>query len=603
MPASGLHVISVGRLVPEKGLGTLLRAWRHVVEKVPEAHLHIVGAGPLRGALEAESCRLEIEPNVTFHGEQSDVIPYLRAADCFVLPSTVEGMSNALLEAMATGLPIVASRIGGTESLLEDRITGLLVAPDDSDDLVRGLTTVLEHPDRSAALGRQARAQMERAYGIDRVADVYMDFYGSPASARPDSADGEGRASSARPSPTIGYLLSLFPCWSETFILREILALRERGVPVRIFSLRLPSETLVQEAARDLLDEVIYPPAPWRLALGQLAWVARRPIPWLTAMGHALLEARQGGACEVAKALYTVAVAAHFCRIARRQGIDHVHAHWATYPALGARVMRALSGVPYTITAHAHDIFLPNPYLKRNIADAYRTVTISDYNRRHLLSIGAAADALTIVPCGLDLRDFAPVQRRRNDPPLIVAVGRLEPIKGFPYLLEACALLRRRGLDFVCQIVGDGSLRRELEQKIHVLGLGERVRLLGAHDIRKVREILAAADVFTLPSVRTPTGDQDGVPVALMEAMATGLPVVTTRVSGIPDLVAHDACGLVVEPADVEALANALARLLKNPTLGERLGAHARTVVGERHDIRRSVERLQSMFLEAADAC
>ncbi len=578
------RILFVGRLVPEKGLFTLLRAWSRVTEKIPAAHLDIVGSGALRMELEDEARRLEIASQVTFYGEQSDVVSYLQAADGFVLPSTVEGMSNALLEAMAMALPIVASRIAGIEGVLEDRVTGLLVTPDDPDELARALATVLQDPNGSKELGRRAHARVQEAYAIERIAEVYVQMYRRT----PPPAD-------------VGYLLSLFPCWSETFILREILALRDRGVSIQIFSLRRPSETFVQEAAKGLLDHVIYCPPLWRVTLSQLSWISRRPWRWLGAVAGAFREAAPRGAREIVKALYTVAVAAHFSGIARTQDIDHIHAHWATYPALAARIMRKLTGMRYTFTAHAHDIFLPNPYLKGNIAHAHRIVTISEYNRRRLLSAGAKHDALTVIPCGLDLREFSALQRRRQDPPSIVAVGRLEPIKGFRYLIEACALLRQRDLEFVCHIVGDGSLREDLRTKIEALDLEDRIRLLGALDSRRVRDVLAAATVFALPSIRTPSGDQDGVPVALMEAMATGLPVVSTRLSGIPTLVSDGISGLLVEPADATALADAVERLLNDDALGEALGSQARAVIWERHDVRASAEQLRTMFFEAGN--
>lgn len=396
---------------------------------------------------------------------------------------------------------------------------------------------------------------------------------------------------------TVAYLVSLFPCWSETFILREILALREKRVNVRILSLRQASETLVHDAARPLVGQVLYPPAAWRLALGLVLGLAR-DRRMRAATRHALREAGPRGGREIAKALYTLAAAAYFAGVVRQLGIQHIHAHWATYPALAARVMNEIAGIRFTFTAHAHDIFLPNPYLVSNIAAADRVVTISEYNRRYLAPLGTAADKLTVVPCGIDFREFDAIDSRRPKPGLIMAVGRLEPIKGFTYLVDACARLRDRGVAVECDIVGDGSLRAELQRQIADRDLGAVVHLRGAQDARTVRELLSRATVFALPCVRTPAGDQDGVPVALMEAMAIGLPVVTTPISGIPDLVADRTSGLLVPSADADALADALERVLADHALRETLGAGARRDVRTRHNLERSVERLRSMFLD-----
>jgi len=402
--------------------------------------------------------------------------------------------------------------------------------------------------------------------------------------------------------PTIGYIVSLFPCWSETFILNEILALQERGVPVRIFSLKPPSEPLVHEAAKPLLAEVIYPPPLWHLLLTLLGSLVRQPVRCFRLLYGPLREASRRGSGEVMKALYTLLVAISFAGVARRLGINHFHAHWATYPALAVRTMRVLTGKRYTLTTHAHDIFLANPYLGENLASAQTVVTISEYNRRHLISAGTPAGKIKVVPCGIDLQQFTVNGTHRRETGAIVTIGRLEGIKGFPYLVQACAILKARGIPFTCEIIGEGSLRPVLEQEICTNGLEGTVRLRGALSQTQVRAALADAQVFVLPSVQTPDGNQDGIPVALMEAMALGLPVISTRVSGIPELVVDGVSGLLAAPGDAVALADAIERLLKDPALREVLSRQGSEAVRARHDISRSVVRMQEIFSEALNA-
>ncbi|HEV8718318.1 MAG TPA: glycosyltransferase [Candidatus Binatia bacterium] len=404
----------------------------------------------------------------------------------------------------------------------------------------------------------------------------------------------------SRKQPTIGYIVSLFPCWSETFILNEIIALQERGVPVRIFSLKPSSEPLVHEAARRLLAEVIYPPPLWRLLLSLAHSVVRQPVCWLRLLSGPIWEASQGGGgSEVLKALYTLTVATHFAGVARRLGIDHFHAHWATYPALAVRIMRALTGKHYTLTTHAHDIFLANPYLRENLASAQTVVTISEYNRRYLISAGTPARKIKVVPCGINLQEFSVNGTHRRETGAIVTIGRLEHIKGFPYLVEACAVLKARGVPFTCDIIGEGSLRSVLEHKIAGSSLESAMRLRGALSQNQVRAALAGAQLFVLPSVQTQDGNQDGIPVALMEAMALGLPVISTPVSGIPELVIDGVSGLLVAPGDAVALADAIERLLTDPALREALSRQGREAVRARHDISRSVVQMQEVFREA----
>jgi glycosyltransferase involved in cell wall biosynthesis len=264
--------------------------------------------------------------------------------------------------------------------------------------------------------------------------------------------------------------------------------------------------------------------------------------------------------------------------------------------------MHILTGKPYSFTAHAHDIFLPNPYLSGNLTAAQTVVTISEYNRRFLISSGTPAKKITVIPCGLDLQEFCVQPDRTPAHGTIVSIGRLDPIKGFLSLIDACALLQERGVPFACEIVGEGPQRRELEQQIHAHGLREKFHLLGALSQAQVREVLARAELFVLPSVRTADGNQDGIPVALMEAMALGIPVISTQVSGIPELVIDEVSGLLIPPQDARALAAALERLLGNASLREKVAAGGSQMVRAHHDIALSAAQMQTVFDEARRA-
>lgn len=405
----------------------------------------------------------------------------------------------------------------------------------------------------------------------------------------------------AQQSP-VGYMVSLFPCWSETFILREILALRERGVAVRIFSLKPPTEALVHDAAKPLIPEVVYPPAWWRLPGVFFLALVLYPRQLLRLLWKAAHDALPLGGTEVMKALFTVLIAAHCARIAQQEGVTHFHAHWATYPALAVRTIRALAGIRYTLTTHAHDIFLPNPYLADNLTNAHKVVTISEYNRRFLIAAGTPEEKITVIPCGLDFREFSANAAAPPQPGTIVSIGRLDPIKGFSYLIEACRLLAERQISFSCEIIGEGPLRPQLEQQIQAAGLQDHVRLLGALGQTQVRAILARSEIFVLPSVRTDDGNQDGIPVALMEAMALGLPVLSTQVSGIPELIIDGKSGLLAPPGDTVALADGIARLLQDHALRASLADGGRAQVRARHDILRSAAQMHAVFGETLHA-
>jgi len=394
----------------------------------------------------------------------------------------------------------------------------------------------------------------------------------------------------------IVYLVSLFPCWSETFIVRELRQLIDSGVDVRIVSLKFPSERMVQADAQALLTKVVYPARGLRAVRRVAAELARSRgrlvvdvarIAW--ALRHAPVDAL--------KTLVVLWRALSIAEDIRYFAPQHLHAHWATFPSTAAMLLSKLLGRSFSFTSHAHDIFVNDHMMRAKLAAAEFGVTISEYNRRHLHSLGpeVAGARLHVIRCGVMLDEFGFVESAR-DRTHIVAVGRLDEIKGFRHLVDACALLVQQGHAFRCTIVGEGPLRGELEQQVRALGLADRIELPGAKPQAQVAALIRQAGVFALPCVVARTGDRDGIPVALMEAMASGLPVVSTRVSGIPELIEHDATGLLAEPGDAGSLASALARLLEDAALGRALARAARHKVERDFDARKEAVKLLGEF-------
>jgi glycosyltransferase involved in cell wall biosynthesis len=402
----------------------------------------------------------------------------------------------------------------------------------------------------------------------------------------------------------IGYLMSWYPVVTETFILHEMLELRRLGVDLEIFPLLGAAQDVGHPGAEALADRVHYHRglSP-ELVAAQLHWLARRPRRYLRAWARAL----RGNAASprfLAKALVVVPFAAMIARRMERRRIRHVHAHWATHPALAALVVRELTGIGYSFTAHAHDLYLDRAMLPEKIADACFVVTISDFNRGLVQGLlGDAAAAKTIViPCGVDPRLFRPRVRRASNGLLgIACVAGLRDYKGHRWLVEACALLRARGVAFRCVLVGDGPERRAIEARIAAAGLADAVELLGNQPSDRTREVIEAADVVVLPSVVTKSGMMDGIPVALMEAMACGVPVISTRVSGIPELVQDGRTGLLVPPKDARALADALERLHRDPDLARRLAERGREHVLERFNLVRNARALRDRLASALE--
>ena len=397
----------------------------------------------------------------------------------------------------------------------------------------------------------------------------------------------------------VAYVVSLFPKISETFILREMQALRARGADITVISLKSRRESLAHAGASEFEADTIYVDGAIPAASAMARDLATRPL----ASGRALARAAAGCAAiapaDMLKSLPLVAVAARVGRLLRARRVDRVHAHWATYPALVAWAIRRLEGIPYSITAHAHDIFAPNPILRHKILESDFAVTISEYNRRHLARVcGAeAARRVRVLHCGVPLGEYA---ARETPPPPgrvhLVSIGRLVDYKGFPTLIRAIALLRARGRDVTCEILGDGPLEPMLRLLLRDFGLADRVRLAGSRPMDEVRRAISAASAFALACERGRGGLMDGIPVVLMEAMALGVPVVSTRLSGIPELIEDGRTGLLVEPGDARAFADAIDAVTADRALAERLASAARRHVEEHFDVAKSAEALLALM-------
>lgn len=395
------------------------------------------------------------------------------------------------------------------------------------------------------------------------------------------------------------YFVSLFPCWSETFIVREIHALIALGVDVRIVSLKHPTEELVQLDAQSLAHRVIYPVPWWTTLVRTLSRLVAHPHHETRDLFR-IVTSLASHPEALAKSLVVWWRTLALLPEIRSLHPDHLHAHWATYPSTSAWLAASRLGVTFSFTAHAHDIFLEDHLLSEKMKTAAFGVTISDFNRSYLAETvsSKALDCIRVIHCGVSPASFA-FQPQGRRPAMVVAVGRLDPIKGFGHLIDACALLAVRGVPFTCNIVGEGPERGDLQRRIELAGLSSQVRLLGAQPQAEVRRLLAEASLFVLPSVVTAEGDRDGIPVSLMEAMAVGLPVVSTRVSGIPELVIDGVTGQLAEPGDVSSLANAMARVLGDPQAVANCVVAARARVEAEFDVEKEARKLCDAMLGA----
>lgn len=404
------------------------------------------------------------------------------------------------------------------------------------------------------------------------------------------------------------YVVSMFPCWSETFIAREINELLQSGVEVHVLSLRPWRESFQQQDQASIGPRVLYPPNLMHCIAATALAAIQHPVRTLAAF------ARSVGSLW----MHPVQLAKTFGTLVRMHGVmstvrdhkpDHIHAHWATYPSTAALFMADSLNISFSFTAHAHDIFVHDQLLKEKLRRATFVATISEFNRTLLLDRyrKAGNEKIRIVHCGVskEVLNLKPALQRNpasDKPARILSIGRLDEIKGFPTLLDACQLLDRNGISFRCDIIGDGPQRTALEKHARRRNLQHRVHFLGALPSEKVHQLMSGADIFVLACQPGSDGNMDGIPVVLMEAMCIGVPCISTRISGIPELIEHEQNGLLVEPGDTAGISDSIMQLLADPELATRLSAAAQETVSSNFSAELESMKLRDLFSRAVAA-
>ncbi|HEY5856976.1 MAG TPA: glycosyltransferase, partial [Aldersonia sp.] len=355
-------------------------------------------------------------------------------------------------------------------------------------------------------------------------------------------------------------------------------------------------DTAVHDIARPWTERLVRPGAV--AALAGVLWAAVRHPRALAAMFGVVLHRYRRSPKAVPRALVTVALACAHARDLERSGRPcHIHAHYATYPALAAWVCHRLLGVSYSFTAHAHDIYVDQTMLADKIAAARFVVTISAYNRDLLAGIADGATPVEVVHCGIDTARY-PFRARpipADGPVRALCVASLQEYKGHAVLLQALALggaAERIHLD----LIGDGVLRESLEALAIELGIADRVQFLGSRTESDVAQALAGADLFVLPSVVAADGQMEGLPVALMESLACGIPTVSTALSGIPEIVLDGVTGMLSTPGDAADLHSTLLRMLDSGAAAVDYGVAGRKLVEGEFDIRDTSVALLELF-------
>lgn len=386
--------------------------------------------------------------------------------------------------------------------------------------------------------------------------------------------------------PQIAYLVSRFPSVTETFVLNEMIELRELGMSPKVFTFIQDLTLLRHPGVEDFMDECTHVSLTSVKCVGaQLFWLMKRPHRylslWLNAIRFNLKSPKF-----LTRAFVVVPKAATFARQMYDTDIAHIHAHFGTHAALAAYAVNRLTDIDYSVTLHAHDLYVDRSMLRQKLDSASFVATISEFNKQLLRQLygDELASKVSIVRCGVDVNQYRPVEKNETERLHIVCVGSLQPYKGQKYLIDACAELNQRGIDFHCELIGDGECREVLEQDIERFNLTQKLWLSGAQNSDQVLKALGRADIFVLPSIVTDSGKMEGIPVALMEAMALELPVIGSRISGIPELVQDRVTGRLVEPQNSTQMANVICDLWEDPQQRQQLGKNARQHVLSKFD-------------------
>jgi colanic acid/amylovoran biosynthesis glycosyltransferase len=404
-------------------------------------------------------------------------------------------------------------------------------------------------------------------------------------------------------SKRIAYIVSRFPHLPETFILREMIQLEKLGWQIDLYPLIIQKQDVVHEEARPWLGRAHA--VPWlsaALLVANLRRFVKRPGRYLSLLWRVLCE-NLGSLKFLARALLLFPRAVWMAERIQAQGIGHVHAHYATHPALVAWLINQLTGITYSVTVHAHDIFAEKPMLATKLHDSVFISAISEFNRKYLADLlGPWVNEKTrIVRCGIDPAYYRRPEKKNGNASRpgaleIISVGSLQPYKGHIYLVRACAQLKERSIPFHCRVIGGGDLHPMLERAIQEHGLEGLVHLMGPRTQEEVSRLLPTANCYVQPSVITSTGKMEGIPVALMEAMMSRIPVVATSISGVPELVRPGETGWLVPPEDVRALVDVLEEIYHNPAEAEQRAERGYRWVLEEFELSSNVKKLASLF-------
>jgi glycosyltransferase involved in cell wall biosynthesis len=579
-----LAILCVGRLETVKRHADAITALSLIRKQNRNVYLYIIGDGSLRKRLESHAASLNVKNHVKFLGERDDTQEILAGFDIFLLPSQSEGFPNALLEAMAAGLPCIATKVGGVPEIIRNKKNGILVNPCSPGELSEALNELTDSPETMKKIGEAAQLDMKNRFDINRMTESMISHYKSLLAPR---------------RYKMAYILSQFPRISEAFILREMVDMRQKGISFCIVSLKPPVERTVHKEANILLEDTFY--LPWidlKVMLLNLSAFLESPLLYLKTFREFLLLHRQYPQ-EMVKAFLVWIKTVGFARILRRNGVVHIHANWATIPTSCALAMSHLVPCAFSFTAHAFDIYYLPTSLKEKIGKALFITTCTDKNRQYLSGLTQQEHDHKIHLVRHFISYPEGIITQPETPPVVLTIGSLDRYKGHDLLIRSCLVLWRKGLDFNLHIIGDGPERIRLQYLIRRYQIEERVKLLGGMPQDRVFKELGKATVFALASVKSKRSDN--LPNAIIEASLLNVPCIMADIGSIREFIIPRETGLLFKPGHIIDLSEKLETLLKDSELRNYLTQNARKKALTMFSPEQNAPILEKLFQEAIE--
>ena len=395
----------------------------------------------------------------------------------------------------------------------------------------------------------------------------------------------------------IAYLAPEVPALSATFVYQEILQLEKMGLKINSVSIHRPINKALSPELEKLEKRTfyLYEQSFLKVVFTNLLLLVSSPIKYTSTLLTVFSDINNVGVfSHVGKGLiFRFIIAAGFVRYLKENNIEHIHANFAHIPTDIAMYAAALHGISFSFNSHANDLFERGWLLKEKVSRSKFATTISEFNKQFLIEKGAEEEKIKVIHCGVYTDSFSNSGTKElSNPPLLGSLGRIVEKKGFDVLIRACEILKRKNISFKLQIAGGGPLKPEFESLVNTLNLTGSIDFIDSIPHKDVPDWIKNLDVFVLSCKKDKNDDMDGIPVVLMESMLSSVPVITTRISGIPELVENEETGLLCDPNDAESLAEKIQTLLSNYELRRTLCKNAISKVQSEFELDKNVQLL-----------